>query len=122
MTIIESMKVGTVDGFDITAHIEFDPDTRPEDKEVYIGDSEILDAWNRDDWHFVGTVITASKAGVELGTASIWGQEYGIWPGEKHWISPLDGLGTDRFANGYGADLIAEAIEEAKAKIEELSV
>jgi hypothetical protein len=118
--IIESRKIGVVDGFDIEAHLEPDPDTRPEDKETYIGDEEILGAWSRDEWHFVGTVVTASKAGVELGSAAIWGQEYGQWPCESGWLSPLDG-DADSFGNGYGPDLIAEAIEEARETIQKIN-
>lgn len=38
-------------------------------------DFERLRAWCNDGWNWCGVVVTASRAGVELGTASLWGIE-----------------------------------------------
>lgn len=38
-------------------------------------DFERLRAWCEDQWNWCGVVVTASRAGVELGTASLWGIE-----------------------------------------------
>ena len=126
--IIDSREIGTVDGWDITAHLEWDADTTATDyfnpdtadtPEDAAADRAAIEAFNRDAWHYVGTVVTASRAGVALGTAAIWGQEYGEFPGHTGSLSPLDADpdDPDNFANGYGRDLVAEAIEEAKAKL-----
>jgi hypothetical protein len=109
--------IGAVDGFDIEAGLVYDYDSTVKDVECY--DEETIAAYYRDEWHYVGIIITASKAGVVLGQASLWGSEYGILPGVDGWVSPLNGHGDD-FVNGYGPQLIAEAIAEAQAKIEEL--
>ena len=115
--IIATKDLGTIDGFDIRAHIEPDEDggasmhTDPTREE--------LDAYRDGDWRFVGTVITASRGGVVLGSDSLWGSEYGSLPGVPGFVSPLDGEGT-AFVNGYGPQMIAEAIAEAKAKLAEI--
>lgn len=38
-------------------------------------DFERLRAWCDDGWNWCGVVVTASRAGIELGTASLWGIE-----------------------------------------------
>jgi hypothetical protein len=115
---IETRRIGTVDGFDIDAVLTFDEDTRPFDFDCY--DEETIAAWRADEWHYVGTIVTASRAGIELGSASLWSSEYGSLPGVHGWVSPLDGDG-DEFVNGYGPDLIAEAIAEAQTTLAELN-
>jgi hypothetical protein len=112
MDTIDSKHVGTVDGFEINARIVPDTDARPDDCDCY--DAEDLAAWQRDDWSYVGTIVTASREGIELGESSLWGSEYGSLPTVDHFVNPLDGTG-DEFVNGYGPQLIAEAIEEAKS-------
>ena len=115
---IDNKTIGTIDGFDIEAHLVHDPDSEFEVADPL--DEPIKAAWLRDEWHYVGTVITASKAGIELGSSAIWGQEYGLFPGHDDWLSPLDGEG-ENLANGYGPQLITEAIEAAKVKLAEIN-
>ena len=116
MTTIDGKLVGVIDGFDIEAKLVPDVDTSPGEFDCY-SDGDIA-AWKRGDWSYVGTIVTASRVGVELGSSSLWGSEYGSRPGAG-WVSPLDGEG-DEFINGYGPQLIREAIGEATAKLEEL--
>jgi len=115
---IDSRTIGTVDGFDIEAGLVYDPDNSVDDFDCY--SDEDRGAYFRDDWHYVGMVVTASKAGVTLGYSSLWGSEYGILPGVEGWVSPLNGE-SEHFVNGYGPQLIAEAIAEAQVKIAEVS-
>lgn len=110
---IDSRSIGKVDGFYITATLIPD-DTSPYDSDCY--DEEQIKSYMRDEWSYVGTIVTASLAGVPLGSSSLWGSEYGLMPGVKGWISPLDGDGED-FINGYGPGLISEAIENAKVTL-----
>lgn len=113
--MIDQKYVGEVDGFDISAHLV-------EDEEGYYygedDDAKRVAAENGD-WFYVGTVVTASKNDIVLGESSLWGSEYGFLPGVEGHVNPLDGEGED-FINGYGPDLIEEAIEEAKAKLAQL--
>ncbi len=59
-----------------------------------------------DDWSLVGIVATAYRAGVELGQASIWGVETDS---------------ADRYFAELTAELVDEAVAEAKAKLAELT-
>jgi hypothetical protein len=115
---IETRPIGTIDGFHIAARIVPDTDTRPDDYECYT--DEQTEAWKRAEWSYVGTIVTASKAGVALGESSIWGSEHGYVNDGSGWISPLDGDGAN-FINGYGPALISEALTEAKSTLEELT-
>lgn len=69
-------------------------------------DFERLRAWCNDDWNYVGIIVTASKAGINLGTVSLWGLE-----------------SDDK--SGYlietAQDLAQEAIESAQAAISALT-
>lgn len=56
-------------------------------------------------WEMLGSIVTVSKAGVELGSASIWGTESDS--DAAHFLELLN-------------DLIPEALEEARAKLNEL--
>lgn len=116
--MIDSRHVGTVEGFEIDAKLVHDCDTTPDEFDCY--SDEQIAAWQADHWMFVGTIITASKAGLELGTSSLWGSEYGDMPGIEEFVNPLRGNGEE-FVNGYGPDLIAEAITEARAMLKELA-
>jgi hypothetical protein len=63
------------EGFDITATVCFDEDTRPEDSDCYT--PRQIQAWREDEWFFCGIVLTVSRNGVELPghAASLWGIE-----------------------------------------------
>jgi hypothetical protein len=68
-------------------------------------DFEHLRAWCNDDWYYVGVIVTASRDGIELGRASLWG---------------IADEGDDESASYIGAtaeELASEAIREAKAKL-----
>lgn len=121
METIASKYVGKVGGFDISARLVPDEETRTDDFDCYT--SADRQAWIDGSWQFVGIIITASKAGIVLGEASMWANEYGDLgyddDGNAPSANPLDGDG-DEFVNGYGPQMIAEAIAQAKAKLAEL--
>jgi hypothetical protein len=123
--IIETRDLGTIEGFHILAHIVPDEITSitdyayapSSDDDGPYSDEAISDYW-AGHWCYVGTIVTASKAGVKLGETSLWGSEQGNLAGQ--WVSPLQGDGDD-FANGYGPMLIREAIDEARATLRRLT-
>jgi len=87
----------TVDGTDYTATMHYDSSTIPEDFECYT--PEEIKAWKRDEWCFVGIVVTAERGGVYLGTfASLWGIESDSSPD---------------YLLEVANDLLRESIEEA---------
>jgi hypothetical protein len=60
-------------GFDLTATLEQDTDTKPTDYKCY--DEADIQRWKNDDWFYVGVVVSVSLNGVELSdhAASLWG-------------------------------------------------
>lgn len=68
-------------------------------------DYDRLRAWCDDSWNWCGVVVTASRAGVELGTASLWG------------IESNAGAYLVEVAN----ELTAEALAEAADKVREIA-
>lgn len=119
-------KIGVVDGFDISAYTVPDEDSSvfdlidPETADAT--ERRVVAAYRAGDWRYVTTVVVASRHGIRLGTSSLSGMECGTFP---HWargsveLDPLDGEG-DKFANGYGPDLIAEAVWEAEQVLRKL--
>lgn len=100
------------DGFDIAIYVVPDPDSNPFDADCY-GDADI-ESWRNDEWHYVGFVYVARKAGVELGSASIWATEWGYPGGNMESID--DWIREDC----YHPDLTAEAIADARATLARL--
>jgi len=71
-------------------------------------DFSVIKAWCNDEWSWCGIVVTASREGIELGTASLWGIELN-YPGS-------DNAYLLEVAN----ELLPEAITAAKATLAEL--
>lgn len=109
--MIDNKQLGTIDGFDITARIEHDSDITPNDFDCY--SDEVVAAWKSDRWHYVGLIVTASRNGIELGSDSLWGIEYGDMPGVDEWLNPLNNM------DDY-EDIIDHAIEQAKDTLAKL--
>jgi len=61
------------EGFDLTATLERDEDTKPTDYECYSADD--IQRWKDDEWFYGGLVVSVSINGVELSdhAASLWG-------------------------------------------------
>lgn len=116
---IDSIDLGTVEGFDIRA--ELVPDDTAFDSPTDVADyqPDTIQAWHNGDWYYVGIIVTASRAGVDLGSDSVWMMEYGNLTPDSPFVDPLKGIGPE-FANGYGPDLIDNAIADARLKLTEL--
>ena len=108
-TCIGDKITGTLEGFDLTAEIHYDESSKPSDNEFYdVNDPEhgeesrrIIEAWERDEWDYVGVVVTASLAGHPLGSSSIWGLERNYPGGDNSWLGEC--------ANEWANDAVAEA-------------
>jgi hypothetical protein len=61
------------DGFDITARIAQDYDTKPTDFECYT--PEDVQRWKNDEWFYCGVVLAVTLQGIDLDhhAASLWG-------------------------------------------------
>jgi len=75
VTVIDWRELPTHDGFSLRAEKIYDEDSRPSDYECYT--PKQVAAWERDEWEFVGLVVTASVENVELGSSSLWSIESG---------------------------------------------
>jgi hypothetical protein len=71
-----------------------------------LADFQRLKDWCDNKWTYVGVVVTASKADIDLGNASLWG---------------IESDATDYLVEVVN-DLINDAIDEAKKKLRELGV
>ena len=116
--MIDSKDLGEVGEFDIRAYLVPDDELTPTTNGVYTDD--VIAAWKRGEWHYVTVVVTASRDGVELGSASLGGCEYGDFPGDPERVNPLNGSGG-AFCNGYGPGLIKEAVEAAGETLSRIS-
>lgn len=67
-------------------------------------DFDRLRGWCNDSWHYVGVVVTCSRNGVELGSASLWGIE----------------SDARDYLQEVAHDLRDEALEEARATLANL--
>lgn len=95
------------EGFTLRAHLEHDGDTKPTDFDCYSADDTA--AWDRDEWQYVGVIVTASKAGVDLGDASLWGVDMNFPGSDNSYLATV------------AEELQGEAIEAARAKLAELA-
>jgi hypothetical protein len=61
------------EGFDLTARLEYDIDSKPTDCDCYSADD--IRRWKADEWFYGGLVVSVSLNGVELSdhAASLWG-------------------------------------------------
>lgn len=100
------------DGFTVTIHMVPDSDSTPFDADCYSA-SDIA-AWRNDEWQYVGFIYSASRNGVQLGEASIWGTELDF-PG-----GTIDGIDAWIAENYYHPDLLAECADDARATLSTL--
>lgn len=107
---METTQLEPREGFDLDARVEDDLDSDPTEFSCY--SAEDVEAWRRGDWHYVTVVVTASRAGVELGWSSLSGVESGIMA--DGYADPFKHTLDDYY------DLPGEAIENARRKIAEI--
>jgi hypothetical protein len=117
MDIIDSIELGTIEGFDIRADIVQDDTALDTPLDVAEYQPDTVEAWLNEEWMFVGIIVTASRAGTDLGSDSIWMVERGDIPG----IGDVDPLrDKDGSLDCYRADMIDNAIADARLKLTEL--
>lgn len=113
-------RVGTTftqDGWTVRVDTQPDTDSSPSDADCYTPAQ--IRAWYLDQWSYVGCVVTVSREGAELGSASLWGIESGYYTYTteddtvtgRGWVGPY----TEAVD-----DLIAEAIADAQARLARL--
>lgn len=98
----QAVKIAKREGWRVTGDNDLTPKARAAN--AALADFYRLRDWCNDEWCYVGVVVTASREGLELGSASLWG------------IESDAGDYLTEIAN----ELIDEAMEEAKATISRL--
>lgn len=114
-----------VDGFTITARVEFDDCYGIDDDDVHNSDQSVTgcsdeqnetlianrQAWYNNDWWYGGVVVCVSKNGVVLDehAASLWGIEVNYPTGDNSYLTEI--------AN----ELLSEAVEQGRATMELLT-
>jgi len=83
-----------VEAITYIATIHFDDTTSVDDYDCY--DTDTIAAWNTDDWHFFGIVVTAERDGWEKTISSIWG---------------IEGFSNKEYIDSLVAELISESEE-----------
>lgn len=75
----------------------------------------IMEAWERDEWWYVGVAVTVSRAGVELtGT-----YDHALWGVECNY--PIqDRIKRNRYLRDCANELLPDALEAADTKINQL--
>lgn len=116
MPALDSIELGTRDGFDIRADMVDEDYYQPvPDGDCYT--DEQIDAYVRGDWKYVGIIVTASRNGIVLGCDSVWSVDCGHMPGIGH-VDPLRQEGGS--LDTYRADMIDNAVADARLKLTEL--
>jgi hypothetical protein len=126
MDIIDSIELGTAEGFDIRAELVPDTATHHAEPDGDYTPEQI--AWFNDgDWHYVGLIVTASRAGTDLGSDSLWGVEAGTMPLDNGEVDPCKRLRTIdplRDADGslaiYREDMVGNAVADARLNLTQL--
>jgi hypothetical protein len=120
----------TVEGFDVTARLEHDSDRHIDDDDCHPAEFNadmfgedtpasracfgqalaVRNAWFRDEWHYVGVVLSVSKRGITLDrhAASLWGIECNYPGGDNSYLTEV--------AN----ELLPEALAEGKKQLAKL--
>lgn len=118
MTTIDSIDLGTREGFDIRADIVPDNTYYAEPDGDYT--PEQVAAFKNGDWHYVGIIVTASRGDVALGSDSLWAVEKGMMPLDSEISEYIDPLRDEHAASDYFPDMIDNAVAEARLNLTEL--
>lgn len=119
--MIDSTQLEPENGYDLRLEIDHDPFAGLQDSECYT--PKQVEAWKNDEWYFVTVEVIASKAGVDLGSGSYGGIEYGYYTytNDKDEIVSQSEITVKDVANYVGSELAGEAISNADEKLKELT-
>lgn len=115
--LIETIRLEPREGFDLLFKVHHDPYTTPGEFNSYT--PKQVEAWTNDRWQYAWLEVVASVAGVELGSDSLSGCEFGhflITDEDDNEVKTV-WVWAEDLARDYAEDLTAEAIENAKATL-----
>ncbi len=102
-----------LDGLDVYLSISEDPFTTPDDDDGLTPKQH--KSWSNDDWYYVSATVTLSLNGVEIGSASYGGLEFGTFllTNDNDEITGTTELGEDHIWKYVGDELAGEALSNA---------
>lgn len=118
--MIDSKKLEPENGFDLRMEIDYDPFASVSDYDCYT--PKQVKAWENDEWYFVSVEVIASKAGVDLGSASYGSIEYGYYTitNDKDELSEQTEITIEDIEGYVTSELAGEAMSRAEEKLAEL--
>jgi hypothetical protein len=117
--MIDSKMIGESEGFKLRMELEYDLFADLTDCEITDKQTQAyLDA----EWCFVTAEVIASKAGVDLGSATYGALEYGYFLITDEHDNPIEtkNITIHDIDNWVGSELSGEAISNAQEKLAEL--
>ena len=119
--MIDSKKLEPENGYDLRLEIDYDLFGDLSDFDGYT--PKQIEAYNNDDWYFVSVEVVASKAGVDLGTASYGSIEYGLYTNtnDKDEVTGQKEITINDIQAYVANELAGEAIARADEKLLELT-
>lgn len=115
MEQIETIQMPFRDGFRMEAVIVWDYDCHPNDFDCY--DADQIAAFDAGDWCYVGVIVRAMRGDHEVGSASLWGVDYGLGPSGSAVPKP-DEFSYARY--DVPAELAPEAVEHAWSNVDRM--
>jgi len=120
MDILDTIDLGSRDNWQLRADLVIDIDSTTDSTVT----ADQAAAFNNGDWGYAGIIVTASWAGRDMGSDSIWAVEYGTMPVESVISTALVTIDPLRDEGGsldyYRADLIDNAIADASMALTSL--
>lgn len=107
-------------GWDLKMYLDHDPFVTPDDDEGITAKQR--EAWNKDEWCYVNVLVKVFREGIELGSYSYGGIEYG-WFTETDENDNVTGsrhIGIDNIIDYVGGELAGEAIWHAEQTLRNL--
>lgn len=111
--MIKGNSRGKLDGLDVYLLITPDPWTRPDDDDGMTPKQH--KSWSNDDWYYVSATVTLSLNGVEIGSASYGGLEFGTFllTNDNDEITGTTEIDEDKIWEYVGDELAGQALENA---------
>jgi len=118
--MIDSKDIGQSENFTLTLVIDYDLWQETLDDEGLT--PKQIEAWKNEDWCYVTAKVIASKAGIDLGSATCGALEYGYFLITDEHDTPIEtkNITINDIDNWVGSELSSEAVSRAQEKLTEL--
>jgi hypothetical protein len=114
-------KFGEVAGADVFLSLNFDSWARPDDYDGMT--TKQVEAWNKDEWHYVQATVSIELDGVEIGSCTYGSIEYGnfVMTNDQDEFISQDWIGENEIWGYVGEELKGEAMSRAEENLGKLA-